>query len=69
MRILGPLVVVLGLGLTASEASAVSLIINGGFEIGNFTPVGGGIRACRHLSQTSAHTRCSPARKFRAVFS
>ena len=26
-------------------------------------------RACRHLSQTSAHTRCSPARKFRAVFS
>jgi hypothetical protein len=26
-------------------------------------------RACRHLSQASAHTRCSPARKFRAVFS
>jgi acetolactate synthase I/II/III large subunit len=26
-------------------------------------------RACRHLSQTRAHARCSPARKFRAVFS
>ncbi len=26
-------------------------------------------RKCRHLSQTSAHTRCSPAKKFRAVFS
>jgi hypothetical protein len=26
-------------------------------------------RACRHLSQTSAQTRCNPARKFRAVFS
>ena len=26
-------------------------------------------RACRHLSQASAQTRCSPARKLRAVFS
>ena len=26
-------------------------------------------RACRHLSQVSAQTRCSPARKLRAVFS
>ena len=26
-------------------------------------------RACRHLSQTIAQTKCSPARKFRAVFS
>ena len=26
-------------------------------------------RACRHLSQTSVQTKCSPARKFRAVFS
>jgi hypothetical protein len=26
-------------------------------------------RVCRHLSQTSAQTRCNPARKFRAVFS
>jgi transposase len=28
-----------------------------------------GPRVCRHLSQTSAQTRCNPARKFRAVFS
>ena len=26
-------------------------------------------RACGHLSQTSAQTKCNPARKFRAVFS
>jgi hypothetical protein len=26
-------------------------------------------KACRHLSQASAQTRCSPARKLRAVFS
>jgi len=26
-------------------------------------------RACRHLSQASAQTRCSPARKLHAVFS
>src|SRR5882724_1566789 len=34
-------------------------------------PVGsfGFTRVCRHLSQTSAQTRCNPARKFRAVFS
>jgi hypothetical protein len=28
-----------------------------------------GARVCRHLSQASAQTRCSPARKLRAVFS
>ena len=28
-----------------------------------------GTRACRHLSQANAQTKCSPARKFRAVFS
>src|ERR1700738_1305902 len=26
-------------------------------------------RACGHLSQASAQTKCNPARKFRAVFS
>jgi plasmid stabilization system protein ParE len=26
-------------------------------------------RPCPHLSQASAHTKCSPARKLRAVFS
>lgn len=27
------------------------------------------VRACGHLSQASAQTKCNPARKFRAVFS
>lgn len=29
--------------LPASAASAAELIVNGGFEVGNFTPIGGGI--------------------------
>jgi len=37
------------------------------FSDGPFT--GKEIRACRHLSQASAQTKCSPARKLRAVFS
>jgi hypothetical protein len=46
------------------------------FIFGEFIPNSGlvpfglyGFRTCRHLSQTSAQTKCNPAKKFRAVFS
>jgi hypothetical protein len=42
---------VLFLGLSATSAGAVELITNGGFEAGNFTPVGGGITTYDTITQ------------------
>ena len=44
----------------------VNLIKNGEVDRANLSER---IRACGHLSQASAQTKCNPARKFRAVFS
>lgn len=51
MHTVRSVVVALGLTLMVSEAGAVSLIVNGGFETGNFTPVGGGITTYDKITQ------------------
>ena len=51
MRLFRTCVFALGLGIAAAEAGAVSLIVNGGFEAGNFTPVGGGITTYDKITQ------------------
>jgi hypothetical protein len=51
MTLLRSIVVTLALGLMAGKAGAVSLIVNGGFEVGNFTPVGGGITTYDTITQ------------------
>lgn len=39
------------LGCSAPSASALELIVNGGFETGNFTPIGGGITTYDLITQ------------------
>lgn len=51
MRIVRALISALALSVSAATAGAAELIVNGGFELGNFTPIGGGITTYDLITQ------------------